>query len=696
MTVSAAPADPRSSPQPPAPEEAEKRAMRRRALSQAAIVAIMVASILMVATVASLTVGLPLGKSLEPMTSPTLVLVSADGKAFARRGAYKEDPVDAAKLPRHVPMAFVAIEDRRFYKHAGVDPKGVMRALARDISTGSIRQGGSTITQQLAKNAFTSGKRTFRRKGREAMIALYLESQLSKDEILSRYLSSVYFGDGVFGLKAAARHYFNKTPEQLSIGEAAMLAGVVRSPTRLAPTDHFPEAQARAKVVLAAMADMGVITPQQARAAGANIRLREGRPDLPIGSYFADWISPQAKEAFDRAYGEVKVRTTLDSALQAQAEKTLAQVLAASGDRLHATQGALVAMRTDGRVVAMVGGRDYRQSQFNRATQAQRQPGSSFKPFVYLAAMRRGSTPESLVLDAPVKIGNWTPENHESHYSNAPITLRAAFAKSSNVAAVRLEQETGIPAIQQAARDLGVTAPLPNDMTLALGSATLPLIQMTSAYAGIAAGAGPVTPYGLVAQPSPLPRKQLGRFERQGLLQLMRAVVTEGTGRAADIGAPAFGKTGTSQDYRDAYFIGFVGDLVIGVWVGNDDNSSMRKVVGGMLPAQIWREVMTYAVKNGKVQVAPLLDTPMPVAEVTATAPEALIEAEEPPMASASGLLELPASQRPAGSTPIEPPPPLRSERPRPVPLAPPPSLPEVRGPAEPAEPAGGEDPAQG
>ena len=677
MTASAAPADP--SLPPPVSEEGEARARRRRALSQTAIFAIMIVSILMVAVVASLTVGLPLGKSLEPMTSPTLVMVSTVGKAFARRGAYKEEPVDAAKLPLHVPRAFVAIEDRRFYKHGGVDPRGIMRALARDLKTGSIAQGGSTITQQLAKNAFTSGKRTFRRKGREAMIALYLETQLSKDEILSRYLSSVYFGDGVFGLRAAARHYFNKTPEQLNYGEAAMLAGVVRSPTRLAPTDHLAEAQARARLVLAAMADMGVITAEQAKASGRDIRLHEGRADLPIGSYFADWVSPQAKLAFDRAYGEVKVRTTLDSDLQAQAEKTLAQVLAASGDRLHATQGALVAMRTDGRVVAMVGGRDYRQSQFNRVTQAQRQPGSSFKPFVYLAALRRGSTPESLVLDAPIKIGNWSPENHESNYSNAPITLRAAFAKSSNVAAVRLEQETGIGPIQQAARDLGITAPLPNDMTLALGSATLPLIQMTSAYAGIAAGAGPVGPYGLIAQPTPPPTRPLGRFERQGLLQLMRSVVTEGTGRAADIGAPAFGKTGTSQDYRDAYFIGFVGDLVIGVWVGNDDNTSMKKVVGGMLPAQIWREVMTYAVNKGKVQVAPLLDTPMPVAEVTATPAEELAVGETAPQPGDVEPAEEPAARRPPGPAAIQPPPPLRVERLRQAPLTPPPSLPEVR-----------------
>jgi penicillin-binding protein 1A len=651
-----------SPPEPPAPPDPVIKAHRRWLASETAIMAIMVVSVLMVAFVAWITWALPLGKSLEPMTSPTLVLVSADGKPFARRGAYKEAPVDASQLPRHVIMAFVAIEDRRFYQHGGLDPRGIMRALAHDIRTGSLSQGGSTITQQLAKNAFTSGKRTFRRKAREAMIALYLEGRLSKDEILSRYLSSVYFGDGVFGLRAAARHYFNKSPEQLSIGEAAMLAGLVKSPTRLAPTDHFPEARARMRVVLAEMADMGIISKNQAAAAARNIKLREGRPDLPIGSYFADWVSPQAKRAFDRAFGEVTVRTTLDAAVQAQAERTLAQVLAASGDRLHATQGAVVVMRTDGQVLAMVGGRDYRQSQFNRVSQAERQPGSAFKPFVYLAALRRGASPDSLVMDAPIRVGKWSPQNHESHYSNGPITLREAFAKSSNVAAVRLAQQTGVAPIQQAARDLGITAPLPNDLTLALGTANLTLLQLTSAYAGIAAGASPVTPYGLAAEPSPPAVTVLNPYERRGLLDMMRAVVTRGTGVAANIGAPAFGKTGTSSDYRDAYFVGFVGDLVVGVWVGNDDNTSMRRVTGGMLPAQIWRQVMSYALSRGAAKQT--LPTGAATTDEYANAPAAVEEAPIDELA--------PSAAPPAGPTAPE------GEEDRPRVLAPPP-VPEPR-----------------
>lgn len=691
MSLSLSRGDPPADESPAEAGEAQlRRRRRRRTLSRAGIIAVMAASVLLVALVASLTWRLPLGKSLEPMTSPTIVLVSADGEAFARRGAYKEAPVDAARLPRHVKMAFVAIEDRRFYRHGGLDPRGIARAMARNLRAGSLSQGGSTITQQLAKNAFTSGKRTFRRKAREAIIALYLESRLTKDEILSRYLSSVYFGDGVFGLRGAARHYFDKAPEDLSIGEAAMLAGLVKAPTRLAPTDNFDAAKARTRVVLAAMRDMGVITAAQASQAERTVRLREGRPELPIGSYFADWISPQAKRAFDRTYGEVRVPTTIDSRLQAQAEAVLRRTLDAEGGRLHATQGAIVAMRTDGAVLAMVGGRDYAASKFNRVTQARRQPGSAFKPIVYLAALQRGATPVSLVSDAPLKLADWEPENHESRYSGGLITLRQAFAKSSNVAAVRLAQETGVSRIQAAARELGIDTPLPNDLTLALGTADLTLLQLTSAYAGIARGETPISPYGLAAEPSPPPHARLGRFERQGLLDMMRAVVTSGTGTAANVGAPAFGKTGTSQDYRDAYFIGFVGDLVIGVWVGNDDNSSMRRVVGGMLPAQMWREVMSSALERRIVHLIPLQDgtsAPAPavtVAEVEAPDDQAA-EADDDGVLGVLRPPPAPVSSAPGRRPALQPPPELAEPRPR---LAPPPQV----------EPAavddGGPDPA--
>lgn len=567
--------------------------------------------------------ALPLEKSLEPMTSPTLVLVSADGKAFARRGAYKDEPVDAAALPKHVPMAFVAIEDRRFFDHGGIDLRGVGRAVVTNMKEDGRSQGGSTITQQLAKNAFTSGERTLRRKAREAVIAVYLEARLTKNEILSRYLSSVYFGDGVFGLRGAARHYFDKDPEALSIGEAAMLAGLIKAPTKLAPTSDFKAAKARQAMVLAAMTETGVITEREARRA-RKVRLRDGRPELPVGSYFADWVSPTAKAAFDRAYGEARVQTTLDSRLQAQAERILKRALDGPGKGSNATQGAIVAMRTDGRVVAMVGGRDYKASQFNRAVQAERQPGSAFKAFVYLAALRQGASPDSLVLDAPIKVGGWSPKNYDARYSGHMIPLRQAFARSSNVAAVRLSQQTGHRDVIRAARDLGLKGEMPDDPTLALGTASVTLLDLTAAYAGLAAGVVPVEPYGVTAARPSAAVKRLSRAEHQGVLDLLRATVTSGTGTGAAVALPAYGKTGTTQDYRDAWFIGFSGDMVVGVWLGNDDNTPMKSVVGGALPARIWREFMSYAIQRGDVGPPPFPEaTPVTYASLVPLLEEA-------------------------------------------------------------------------
>jgi len=581
-----------------------------------------------------LTWALPLGRSLAPLDAPTLVLITADGKPFARRGSYKEAPVDAARLPAHVTSAFIAVEDRRFNRHMGIDLRAIGRAFAANLRSGEVRQGGSTITQQLAKNAFLSNERSLRRKAQEAVIAVYLELRLSKAEILSRYLSSVYFGDGVFGLRAAARHFFDKTPEQLSLGEAAMLAGIVKAPTRLAPTVDFDAARKRARVVLGEMVDAGMISEAEAARALKGVKVREGRASLPVGSYFADWISPQVKQAFNRAYGEVEVWTTLDSALQRQAQNSIRRVMAGAG-AYNASQAALVAIRTDGRVVAMVGGLDYRKSQFNRAAQAQRQPGSAFKLFVYLAALRRGLGPDSLVLDQPVTIGGWSPENHEGRYAGGPVPLRDAFARSSNVAAARLIQQVGPGAVIEAARDLGVTAPLPNDATLALGTGEMTLLDLTAAYAGVAAGRAPVTPRGLLAG-QPAPSRPLARRERDALLSMLQDVVRRGTGAAANAGPGAYGKTGTSQDYRDAWFVGFAGDLVVGVWVGNDDNQPMRRVTGGMLPAQIFRDFMAFAMRRedfkapSELQDTPLLDLETFSDEGLTTMPDLGLDAPGP------------------------------------------------------------------
>jgi len=313
-----------------------------------------------------------------------------------------------------------------------------------------------------------------------------------------------------------------------------------------------------------------------------------------VGSYFADWVLPEARLAFDRGFGEVEVITTLDSQLQRRAQQAMARALAGAA-AAGATQGALVAMRTDGRVVALVGGKSYRESKFNRAVQAERQPGSAFKTVTYLAALRSGMTPQSLVVDQPVTIGDWTPENHEGRYAGGPVTLADAFARSSNVAAARLAQQLGPRAIIAAARDLGIAAELPDDATVALGTGSMSLLELTSAYAAVAAGSAPVTPRGLANQTAAPKTTSLSRREREGLLTLLRAAVANGTGKAANLGEGVYGKTGTSQDYRDAWFVGFAGELVVGVWMGNDDNTPMRRVTGGSWPAQAWRDFMSYA-----------------------------------------------------------------------------------------------------
>jgi penicillin-binding protein 1A len=543
--------------------------------------------------------SLPISRALEPLPSRALILLDNQGRPFARRGAYKEAPVVIAALPKTVPAAFVAIEDRRFYRHIGIDFQGASRALLANVKAHRTVQGGSTITQQLAKNAFLTPERSLRRKGQEAMIALWLELRLSKDEILSRYLSSIYFGDGVYGLGAAARHYFGKPPERLSIGEAAMLAGIVKAPVDLDPVDHPQAARARTRLVLDAMVETRAITRQQADAAGS-VAVHAARADLPVGGYFADWISPQVKSAFDGpGYGEVRVPTTLDSRLQRIVERAVAKNMKGAA-KARVGQVAVVAMRPDGQVVSMLGGANYRQSPFNRAVQARRQPGSAFKLFVYLAALRDGATPDNLVIGDPVTIGGWTPSNYEGG-GGRDLTIRDAFAQSNNIIAARVYQQAGGAEVVRAARDLGIVSPLrEDDATLALGTAETSLLELTGAYAAVASGKMPVHPYGR-PRATPIATADMDTAERAALYDLLGAVVEEGTGRAARLGQKAYGKTGTTQDYRDALFVGFTGDLVVGVWVGNDDHSPMKHMVGGDLPARIWRDVMTGGLKAGLV-----------------------------------------------------------------------------------------------
>ncbi|SEM70334.1 penicillin-binding protein 1A [Sphingomonas gellani] len=563
--------------------------------------------VLLVIAIGWLAVTAPLSRSLKPPTPPSITLLASDGTPIARRGAILGAPVDASKLPPHVREAFVAIEDRRFYSHWGIDPRGILRAAWHNVGAGGVREGGSTITQQLAKNAFLDSDRTAARKIREVMIAFWLEAWLSKDEILSRYLSNVYFGDNVYGLTAAAKHYFGRAPERLNVGQAAMLAGLVKAPSRLAPTTNLAGARKREAVVVGAMVDAGFLTPAEGRAVQPQRVLASRPQQLPSGTYFADWVLPEARDQAGEINTETTVRTTLDPELQRQAERVIRQA------GLRQAQAALVAMRTDGQVVAMVGGRSYADSPFNRAVQAKRQPGSTFKLFVYLAAMRAGMTPSSTVDDSPVEIAGWKPRNDDGRYLGE-ISLARAFARSSNVAAARLTQQVGVKQVIKAARDLGITTPIPNEATIGLGTSEVSLLELTAAYAGIANGSYPIVPRGLKDVKGKGWYESLTSRTRripenvQDEMKSLLGSSLRGTGREARLTVDAYGKTGTSQSGRDAWFIGFAGDLVVGVWVGNDDNTPNPGLHGGGIPAQIWRNFMVSALDIAPVRAPVVVD----------------------------------------------------------------------------------------
>ena len=555
-----------------------------------------------------LAITAPLSKSLQPIAPPQLTLLAADGTPIARNGAIVDQPVEVEELPRHVVDAFLAIEDRRFYSHWGVDPRGVARALWSNLTTGRT-QGGSTITQQLAKFTFLTPEQSLGRKAREALIAFWLEAWLTKDEILERYLSNAYFGDNVYGLRAASLHYFYRKPENLKPEQAAMLAGLLQAPSRLAPTNNPELAERRMRLVLQAMVDAGFMAEAEARALPTpQVDVRTTN-DLPTGTYFADWALPEARLRTGVSYASQTVRTTLDSRLQAAARRAVERA------PLGGAQVALIAMRPNGEVVAMIGGTDYSKSSFNRATQARRQPGSTFKLFVYLAALQEGWEPEDLISNQPIEQGSYRPRNASGNYSDA-ITLADAFAHSSNVAAVRLLGQVGDEDVIGVARELGVRSPLAEgDPSLALGTSTMTLMELTAAYAGVAANVFPVKPTAFVAEePSWFEswfdgQSSLSDSDHEAIERMLRQAINRGTGRAAMLSGPNFGKTGTTQDNRDALFVGYAGGLVVGVWVGKDDNTPLAGVSGGGLPARIWRDFMSQALGG---QAVPTRQRPSP------------------------------------------------------------------------------------
>jgi penicillin-binding protein 1A len=596
---------------------------------------------------------LPPIQSLEiPKRPPSIQIAGSDGRVLVTRGDMGAEAVALKELPNYLPKAFVAIEDRRFYSHYGVDPMGVARAAAANVLRRSVAQGGSTITQQLAKNLFLTQERTWFRKMQELVLALWLERKFSKAEILELYLNRIYFGAGAYGIEAAAQRYFNKSARQLTLAEAALLAGLVRSPSRLAPTRNPDGAQRRAQIVLAAMAETKLITGAMAKLAMA----QPARAVKPAGAgsinYVADWIMDVLDDLIGRVEQDIVVVTSIDPALQAAAEKTLVDELAQRGEKFDVEQGAIVAMTPDGAVRALVGGRNYAESQFNRAVAAKRQPGSAFKPFVYLTALERGLTPETIRDDRPINVKGWRPENYTREYFG-PVTLTQAFAHSLNTVSVRLTLEAGAANVARTAHRLGIASRLTANTSIALGTSEVSLIELTGAFAVFANGGAAVTPH-VVERVRAADGKALyartaqnfGRVVEPRHVAMMNAMMQEtilsGTARKAALGGwPAAGKTGTSQDFRDAWFIGYTANLVAGVWLGNDDSSPSRKASGSGLPVDIWSKFMKTAHQGLAVAGLPGLSGGMtasvPPPAPSANAPPAPVNAPKPP-ANTGGL----------------------------------------------------------
>jgi len=560
---------------------------------------------------------LPAIQSLEvPKRPPSIQITGTDGRVLATRG---DSGVSATlkELPRYVPQAFIAIEDRRFYSHLGIDPMGIMRATVANVLHRGVAQGGSTITQQLAKNLFLTQERTLTRKVQEAVLALWLERKFSKNEILDLYLNRVYFGAGAYGIEAAAQRYFNKHARTLSLAEAAMLAGLVKSPSRLAPTRNPGGAERRAQIVLGAMADEGFIASTQAKTAIASPAHALKQLGSGSSNYVADWIMDVLDDLIGRVEDDIVVETSIDPALQAAAEASLVDELNVKGGKFGVEQGALVAMTPDGAVRALVGGRNYQESQFNRAVAAKRQPGSAFKPFVYLTALERGLTPETIREDKPIVLKGWKPENYTREYFGR-VTLTQALAMSLNTVSVRLTLEFGPTAVTRTAHRLGIASKLEANPSIALGTSEVSLMEMVTAFAPFANSGMAIVPHVVESVRLKDERKVLYRRIPQSLGQIvepryvgmMNAMMQEtlltGTARRAELaGRPAAGKTGTSQDFRDGWFVGYTAQLVAGVWLGNDDSSPTRKMTGGGLPAEIWARFMKAAHRSVPVASLP-------------------------------------------------------------------------------------------
>ncbi|MEZ5923017.1 MAG: PBP1A family penicillin-binding protein [Hyphomicrobiaceae bacterium] len=577
-------------------------------------------------------------------------VLAADGTLLASRGA-TGSYVTIDRMPPHLIDAVLATEDRRFYSHLGVDPIGLVRALYVNWRAGSVVQGGSTITQQLAKNLYLSPDRTLARKLDEVLIALALEVRLGKDEILELYLNRVYFGSGAYGIAAAAETYFDRRPEELTLAQSALIAGLLKAPSRYAPTRDRNMARQRSKDVLEGMAEAGMLDREQARRAKKKAMGLRDTTTLAaeIGAgHVVDWVLETLPDLTSVRTGHIVVETTIDPKAQRAAAEAVATTLAGEGRTMDADEAAVVLTDGKGAVHALIGGRNYATSPFNRAVKARRQAGSAFKPFVYLTALELGDTPDALIEDAPIKVGNWTPANYDGRFRGR-ITLKSALANSVNTPAVRLLLAAGPAEVAKRAHRLGITSKLGRDASLALGTSEVTLLELVSAYVPFSNGGRVAEPYVvnrittadgkvLFRQKSAAARRVVRADVLAEMNEMLRAVVTGGTGKAARIaGLDIAGKTGTSQAYRDAWFVGYSSALTAGVWVGNDDNRPMRKVTGGSLPANIWRALMMAAHRDLRVR-------PLPRVKPRPAVGDTVVLAATPPSAPASqssGLADL-------------------------------------------------------
>ena len=596
------------------PRKAARRGLLRPLLTWSLVAAIWL-SIIGAGVVAWFAYDLPdVSRIAELTRRPSVTLLAEDGSRLAAFGDLYGEAVRLRDLPPHVPHAVLAVEDRRFYEHVGLDIWGLMRAVVVNLQAGRIVQGGSTITQQLAKIMFLTPERSLKRKVQEALLAFWLERRFTKDQILTLYLNRVYLGAGTYGLDAAAQRYFGKPATQLSLYEAAMLAGLLKAPSRYNPANDAQLADARTRLVLQAMVEANFIkadTAEQATQSGTQAPTRSGR----AARHYADWVMNQIPDFVGQVDRDLVVVTTLDPRLQRIAEEETRAIVAADGLAREASQAAFVALSPEGAVRAMVGGTNYGESQFNRASQALRQPGSAFKAFVYLAALEQGLTVDDRFVDAPVNVAGWQPKNYGGKYYG-DVTLREAYARSLNSVAVQLTRQVGPQAVAEVAQRLGISASLEAAPSLALGTSEVTLLELTGAYTAFANKGWGVWPYAIVEI-----REPNGRilYQRSGggpgrvvapehvnsMVDVMRAGVAWGTGKAADPGRPAGGKTGTSQGFRDAWFIGFTAELVAGVWFGNDDGRAMDGVTGGSLPARLWGRVVGRALEGEPARPLP-------------------------------------------------------------------------------------------